>query len=275
MREKETSKLYNSLTNVDNQFIEEAQTKIKKKRNGWFKWAAIAACLCLVVVGALELPRLSQQSDDEGGGFFNSGGKWWSDNITIGSTHREDFSPEMSQEATSLFQEVPGVLKVYRTTVDSWFLSDQMTDYSQALTGEVVYIVPNYSGGLDQAPTGEQSYGIYIMGEDGRLIWGEGAELHVNHPMPYELIGLTDEIILKDLSGIEYDDYIITQSTQLYTVIVWARCADGNDRFVTYPSRPEFVNLEDHAVYTLEELQQRLANAAAGNRSTDYNDSDG
>ena len=133
----------------------------------------------------------------------------------------------MPPEAASLFQDVPGVLKVYRTTVVSWFLSDQMTDYSQALTGEVVYIVPNYSGGLDQAPTGEQSYGVYGTGEDGRLIWGMGVELHVTHTMPYELIGLTDEIILKDLSGIEYDDYIITPSTLLYTVIVWRAAQTG------------------------------------------------
>ena len=277
MKEKEASKLYNSITNVDNQLIEEAQTKIKKKRNGWFKWAVIAACLCLVVVGALELPRLSQQSDDEGGGFFNSGGKWWSDNITIGPTHREDFFPEMSQEAAALFQDVPEVLKVYRTTVDSWFLSDQLTDYSQALTGQVVYIVPNYAEGLNQPPTGEWSYGVYATGEDGCLSLTGGAKLpeNTNHTAPHELIGLTDEIILKDLSSIEYDDYIITQSTRLYTVIVWARCSDGNDRFVTYSSRPEFVNLEDHAVYTLEELQQRLANATAGKSSTDYSDSDG
>lgn len=48
MKEKETSKLYNSITNINNQFIEEAQIKTKKK-NGWLKWAAIAACLCFVV----------------------------------------------------------------------------------------------------------------------------------------------------------------------------------------------------------------------------------
>ena len=238
-------------------------THNRVRKPSWTKWGAIAACLCLVVIGTLELPRLSQPSDTEGGGLSNTGGKWWSDDVTIGPVHREDFSPEMSPETTSLFQDVPGVLKVYRTTVDSWFLSDQMTDYSQALTDEVVYVVPNYSEGIDQAPTGEQSYGIYVMSEDGQLTWGMGAVLHEKHTMPYELFGLSDEIILKDLSGIEYDDYIITQSTQLYTVIVWARCSDENDRFVTYSSRPEIVNLEDHSVYTLEELQQRLANATA------------
>ena len=55
MKEKETSKLYNSLTNVDNQFIEEAQTKAKKKE-GWLKWGAIVACLFLVV-SFISIPR--------------------------------------------------------------------------------------------------------------------------------------------------------------------------------------------------------------------------
>ncbi len=48
MKEKETSKLYNSLTNVNIQFIEEAQTKANKKQNGWLKWAYRAACLCIM-----------------------------------------------------------------------------------------------------------------------------------------------------------------------------------------------------------------------------------
>ena len=52
MKEKEISKLYNSITNVDNQFIEEAQTKTKKK-NGWLKWAAMAACLCVALVAGV------------------------------------------------------------------------------------------------------------------------------------------------------------------------------------------------------------------------------
>lgn len=49
MKEKEISKLYNSITNVDNQFIEEVQTK-KKKKNGWLKWAAMAACFAVVAL---------------------------------------------------------------------------------------------------------------------------------------------------------------------------------------------------------------------------------
>lgn len=58
MKEKETSKLYNSITNVDNQFIEEVQTKTKKKIPKWTKWGAVAACLCLVMAAALIIPTL-------------------------------------------------------------------------------------------------------------------------------------------------------------------------------------------------------------------------
>ena len=57
MKEKETSKLYNSITNVNNQFIEEAQAKTKKKKNGWIRWGAMAASLCLAVVGTVAFLR--------------------------------------------------------------------------------------------------------------------------------------------------------------------------------------------------------------------------
>ena len=69
MKEKEISKLYNSITNVDNQFIEEAQTKTKKK-NGWLKWAVMAACICLVVFAVTTFPSMlkPREGADEGGG---------------------------------------------------------------------------------------------------------------------------------------------------------------------------------------------------------------
>ena len=66
MKEKKISKLYNSITNVDNQFIEEAQTKTKKK-NGWLKWAAIAACLCFGVC-VFAIPRLFEKPNNSTSG---------------------------------------------------------------------------------------------------------------------------------------------------------------------------------------------------------------
>ena len=67
MKEKETSKLYNSITNVDNRFIEEAQTKMKKKKHGWLKWGAMVACLCLVVC-AFSIPRLFEKPNNSTSG---------------------------------------------------------------------------------------------------------------------------------------------------------------------------------------------------------------
>lgn len=64
MKEKETSKLYNSITNVNNQFIEEAQARTKKKKNGWLRWGAAAACLCLAAVGAVVLLQQNALTPD-------------------------------------------------------------------------------------------------------------------------------------------------------------------------------------------------------------------
>ena len=69
----------------------------------WFKWGAMAACLCLVLAGALVLPRLIQLNGTEGGGPSNAGGLWPGDPVAVGTVHREDFSPEKSQEAALLF----------------------------------------------------------------------------------------------------------------------------------------------------------------------------
>lgn len=55
MKERETSKLYHSITSVDSQFIEEILENSKKKRNRWLKWGAIAACLCLIAVSVATL----------------------------------------------------------------------------------------------------------------------------------------------------------------------------------------------------------------------------
>jgi len=79
--------------------------------------------------------------------------------------------------------------------------------------------------------------------------------------VPSQFNGLTYDIIEEDLAGIDYEDYIITQSTRLYTVFVWARCREGGDMFITYPARPEFLGLENRGRYTLEELRYILAEA--------------
>ena len=52
MKEKR-EKLYDSLTNVREDFVEEAQGARSTKRPAWVRWCALAACLCLLVVGTV------------------------------------------------------------------------------------------------------------------------------------------------------------------------------------------------------------------------------
>ncbi len=55
---RETEKLYDSITNIDDRFIEEAQTEGIKKAPVWRKWAAMAACLFIVATGVFAVVHL-------------------------------------------------------------------------------------------------------------------------------------------------------------------------------------------------------------------------
>ena len=59
MKEKR-EKLYDSLTNVREDFVEEAQAAPSAKRPAWVRWCALAACLCLLVVGTVVWKPWSQ-----------------------------------------------------------------------------------------------------------------------------------------------------------------------------------------------------------------------
>lgn len=56
-------RILNVLGKVDEKYIKEADPEVKAKRKApvWTKWAAMAACLCLVVVGALTIPNLQNE----------------------------------------------------------------------------------------------------------------------------------------------------------------------------------------------------------------------
>lgn len=149
-------------------------------------------------------------------------------------------------------------MEIYRTLDNEWFLADDLTDFSQILTAEPLYIVPGYVRDISGSPK-YGAYSVYTLDEDG-IRWGMGSSLsnNISVSVPHALSGLTYEIIEEDLAGIDYDDYIIAHSSKLYTVFIWARCSDGEDMFVTYPARPEFVGLESRGRYTLKEIQRIL-----------------
>lgn len=263
--------LFEILGGIDEKHIRAARpvgNKVRKPR--LTLWAVAAACLCLAVgLGALTLsyPQDTEHGNlaqnTEGGNFVqnNSGeGFWGNGDSEILPVHREYFTPGLSEEAEAAFAGVPGVFKTYRLLNNSWFLSEDLTDFSQVLTEETFYIVPGSMHGIGGSQE-DGAYSIYALGENGEAQWGmgrSGPQNPIRQMVPYEFSWLTDEIIREDLAGVDYEDYIIAESTRLYTVFVWARCADGEDMFVTYPARPQFVGLENRERYTLAEIQQIL-----------------
>ena len=61
---------------IDDDLVSGAvEYKRTKKKNSWMKWGAMAACLCLVIIGAFMAPNLIGDQNVEqpmGQGFFNA-----------------------------------------------------------------------------------------------------------------------------------------------------------------------------------------------------------
>ena len=173
--------------------------------------------------------------------------------------HREDFSPEIESAVLEQFDNGTEVKKAYILRTNSWYLSDDMSDFSQAVTTDAVYIAP---GGEDGAG-GDMAYSSYTVDENGEIKWGSSAYPREDAPVPSGFSGLTYEIIENALAGIEYEDYIITYAQRMNTVFVWARCESG-DVIVTYPTRPDLLGIEIGGIYTLEEVKAALTEAHSG-----------
>ncbi len=67
MSEKGTTKLYDGITNISDDIIENAQSvpaNTQKEKKAWVKWGAIAACLCLVAAAIFTRFPLPEKEDD-------------------------------------------------------------------------------------------------------------------------------------------------------------------------------------------------------------------
>lgn len=240
-------KLFEALGEVSEDKVAQAE-EYKPARLRWRRWAAIAACLTLVLAGVGTVLRHASPAGGGGnGGIFGSG------DDSLLPPHREDFTPVVEPAAQSLG---PEVLKVYQVQTNEWFLSQELTDFSQAVTTQVQYLLP----GEQETGTGERGpgYDIYTLGGDGQLQHSGSAMAYRDTQLPSGLVGLTHGVIQEDIGDTPYDDYIVAVSHRLYTAFAWVRSAEG-DFFLAYPSRPEFVGLKNRGRYTLEELQDALA----------------
>ena len=55
--------LYRSFNNIDDDILERSEANKKRLSYTWKKWGAIAACLCILVIGAISI--LNDQSGIE------------------------------------------------------------------------------------------------------------------------------------------------------------------------------------------------------------------
>lgn len=241
-------KLYEAIGDIKEQHILEAKQPKEKKPFRWVKVYALAACLCLVIgISSFWLVMINAPSS--GGGFGDPGSN-------LLASHRDDFSSSIDTTVLTQFENPEAVIKTYSLLTNQWFLSDELNDFSQVVTTDISYIYPGDDTGKDS----DTAYSHYKLNEDGTLEWKGSTYPPTDKSTPYGLWQLTPERIENDLSGIEYDDYIITEAPRLAAVFVWVRTS-SEDLILAYPMRPDWMDLENGGIYTLEELQKILKEA--------------
>lgn len=62
------NELLDKMELIDPVYVEAAEAKPKGKKNTWIKWGAMAACLCLMVIGVMLFQRQSAPTPNEGSG---------------------------------------------------------------------------------------------------------------------------------------------------------------------------------------------------------------
>ena len=139
---------------------------------------------------------------------------------------------------------------------NEWFLSDELTDFSQAVTTDTIYVVPGGENSSDP----DAAFSIYDVDAEGNVQWDCTAYPPANASVPFEFSGLTYEVIHHALADVEHEDYIITYAPTLGIVFIWAR-GIAEDTILAYPTRPDLLGLENGGFYTLGEVQTALSNA--------------
>ena len=245
-------KLYEIIGEINEQHILEAKQIPQKKSSGWLKWVALAACLCLIL--GITLP-FTPWNNSNGSGFWDNS-FWGNGDTSLLESHRDDFTPEIEPAILAQLTHPSEAKKAYWMLSNEWFLSDELTDFSQVVTTDAYYISWCDENGIYS----DTAYSVYEIAETGTLMWCYTAYQPTDTLIPDEFFKLTYEIIDTALTDIIYEDYIITYSPRLGTVFVWVR-STGEDLILTYPARPDLLGIECGGIYTLEELQKILTEA--------------
>ena len=243
-------KLYELIGDIKEEYIQEAKRPQKRTSYLWLKFISAAACLCLVLVTCSHFLSGNLSDGSNGCGFFGNG------DSEILASHRDDFTLEIEPAILAQFEDPAEVKKAYWLLSNEWFLSNELTDFSQAVTTDAYYIAWCDENGIYS----DTAYSCYEVNETGSLEWGYTAYMPSDSSIPCEFWKLTYEMIDTALSDITYEDYIITYSPRLGTVFVWVRSSE-KDVILTYPSRPDLLGIECGEIYTLNELQEILTEA--------------
>lgn len=71
-----TPKMVEAMSYIDDDLVSGAITCTRKKKSGWRRWGAMAACLCLVITGVALWGNLPGKIPEAGAGGEDSGGVW-------------------------------------------------------------------------------------------------------------------------------------------------------------------------------------------------------
>ena len=115
---KNNIKLYKSITDISDEFIEEAQQQPRGnktvKKYGWVKWGAAAACLCLAVCAAA-IPLNNEQPNNSGAKYSTA--QRATDDYTVISLPNQHETPQSStnDKTTTEAAAAPTVYKQKET----------------------------------------------------------------------------------------------------------------------------------------------------------------
>jgi len=202
-------KIIDALDFLPEEMLEQAQSERvkKKKKRRWPKWVAVAACLCLVIVGAWDtLGRLDYNFFEAGCGSFP------------GQFVGDDYYYLVPKEGVMHY--TPGgeselALHTY------WFEEWQVNKYGIYYWQDMAVYVKDHENGerrkLHSASWPECTHIRFDLREDGNVIFiGYNKDTEVR----YELLldGVTGEVLETIMAPTSYDDFEIAYSDAHKTI---------------------------------------------------------
>lgn len=161
------NEILDSIEYVDSELINKAESYTSKK-NPWLKWAALAACVCLVILGAMAIPKITGKNTEPNSEAATSHSTYalYTDRITLPKTEHIDgaevvidmigclvYKGHVYTQGPSYFGDIPPALEQLvgdyigeaKGTLDEWSTQDDYAkEFASTYSGSV-YSVKGYS----------------------------------------------------------------------------------------------------------------------------------